>query len=93
MTKDAADDAADNVTVDSVGEKRPVGRPATGRAKTSAQRQKELRERRKEQGLVPLTIFVPEAMMTALDNFVRFKDLDKDTVVQRCIQRELMRKR
>lgn len=86
-------DLADIKTVDLLGDKRPPGRPATGHAKTGAQRQKELRERRKEQGLVPLTIFIPAEMMVALDNFIRFKDLDKDTVVQRCIQRELLRKR
>lgn len=72
---------------------RKKGRPATGEAKSGAERQKELRERRKEQGLVPLTIFIPKEMMIALDKFLRFKDLDKDTVVQRCIKRELMRKR
>lgn len=69
------------------------GRPATGEAKSGAERQRLLRERRKEQGLVPLTIFIPKEMMVALDNFIRFKNLDKDTVVQKCIQRELMRKR
>lgn len=74
-------------------EKKSRGRPPTGEAKSGAERQRLLRERRKEQGLVPLTIFIPKEMMIALDNFIRFKNLDKDTVVQKCIQRELMRKR
>lgn len=86
-------DAVDNKAVDVSGEKRPPGRPSTGHAKTGAQRQKELRERRKEQGLVPLTVFIPESMMVALDNFIKFKDLDKDSVVQKCIQQYVMRKR
>lgn len=69
------------------------GRPSTGEAKTSAQRQKEFRERMKQEGKVPLTVFIPHEMMVALDNFVRFKNLKKDDVVQKCIQREIMRKR
>ena len=69
------------------------GRPSTGEAKSGAERQKELRERRKEQGLVQLTVFIPKEMMVALNNFILYKDVDKDTVVQNCIRRELMRKR
>lgn len=69
------------------------GRPATGEAKTGAERQKEFRERMKQEGKVPLTVFIPQEMMVALDNFVRFKNLKKDDVVQKCIQREIMRKR
>lgn len=69
------------------------GRPASGEAKTGAERQREFRERMKQEGKVPLTVFIPEEMMVALDNFVRFKNLKKDDVVQKCIQREIMRKR
>lgn len=77
-------------------EQKPVkgrGRPSTGEAKSGAERQKEFRERMKQEGKVPLTVFIPEEMMVALDNFVRFKNLKKDDVVQKCIHREIMRKR
>lgn len=69
------------------------GRPPTGEAKSNAERQRAYREAKRLEGLVPLTVYIPTEMMVALDNFLRFKDLDKDTVVQRCIRRELMRKR
>lgn len=69
------------------------GRPSTGEAKSGAERQREFRERMKQEGKVPLTVFIPEEMMIALDNFVRSKNLKKDDVVQKCIQREIMRKR
>lgn len=83
----------DNNDEDTQESPRGRGRPATGEAKSNAERQREFRERMREEGKVPLTVFIPQEMMVALDNFIRFKNLKKDDVVQKCIQREIMRKR
>jgi hypothetical protein len=75
------------------GPKRPVGRPSTGKAMTSAERQRARRERLKASGVGFITVALPVDVLAALDKFVEFKDLSKDEVLERIIRREVMRKR
>lgn len=72
---------------------RQRGRPATGNAMTPAQRQARRREKLKEQGVGVLTVSISVDLLQRLDEFVKFKDVTKDAVVERLLRGQLMRKR
>jgi ATP-dependent Clp protease ATP-binding subunit ClpA len=72
---------------------RQRGRPVTGSALTPAQRQARRREKLKEQGVGVLTVSISVDLLDRLDEFVRFKDVTKDAVVERLLRGQLMRKR
>lgn len=68
------------------------GRPP-GDGKTSAQRQKERRERLRQLGIVALTVEVPADVAAALRKFVEFKDETQSEAVVRILRDRLLRKR
>lgn len=84
-------DAADNRTRElDVGGARRRGRPVTGKAMTSAERQAAFRVRH---GLVPMTVLLPADLVGAVNDYMRFKDLTKTQVFERLIRTQLLRKR
>lgn len=87
-------DAKDTATLDLVaGANRRRGRPTTGAAMTAAQRQAKRRERLRAEGVGTLTVTISVDVLERLDEFVRFKDVTKDSVVERLLRGQLMRKR
>ncbi|WP_150118998.1 hypothetical protein [Massilia sp. NR 4-1] len=86
--------AEDNRTIDLLGGfKRGRGRPITGEAKSNAERQRKRRQRLSTAGLVPLTVEIPKELFDGLTNFVRFKDISKDQVIERLLRQQLLRQR
>jgi hypothetical protein len=85
----------DNKTIDMLGEpKRGRGRPRNPEgAKTGADRQKAYRERKEAAGVGFLTVSLPLDLLAALDEFIRFKDSNKDAVLEKLIRNQLLRKR
>lgn len=84
----------DDKTIDLLGPiKRGRGRPATGAAKTSAQRQKERRERLRDDGKAFLTVHVDAKVLEGLKAYVRFKDITPDQVIEKLLRQQLLRKR
>lgn len=84
----------DNRTGDLLGGAvRQRGRPATGVAKSPAQRQADRRARLASEGKTSLTVEVSADAFAALASFVQFKDMTKDQVIERLIRSQLMRKR
>lgn len=81
------------LSLDLPGGKGRRGRYATGTAKTSAQRQAERRARLAEEGIGVLTVHVAQDVLDALDKHVKFKDITKDSVVERMLRNQLLRKR
>jgi len=75
------------------GFKRPVGRPITGRACSSAERQKRRRERLAATGVASLTIELPVDVLQSLSEFVRFKGVKRDDVICKLLRSQLFRKR
>lgn len=75
------------------GANRQRGRPATGVAKTAAERQAARRERLAQTGKGVLTVEVSQEVLEALDKFVQFKDENKGSVVDRILKGTLLRKR
>lgn len=75
------------------GVRRQRGRPATGEAKTAAQRKKEQRERLVSEGKVAFSCVLPIEVVEALDKFLQFKDETKDQLVERVLRDRLLRKR
>jgi hypothetical protein len=71
---------------------RQPGRPATGVAKTAAERQAARRERLAKKGKGVLTVEVSQEVIDALDKFVQFKDVTKGQVVDRLLRGALLRK-
>lgn len=87
---------ADNVTLellDAPGVRRQRGRPATGEAKTAAERKKAQRDRLAVEGKVTFTCVLPLEVVQALDKFLQFKDETKDQLVERVLRDRLLRKR
>ncbi len=84
----------DDKTIDLLGPiKRGRGRPATGAAKTSAQRQKKRRERLRDDGKAFLTVHVDAKVLEGLKAYVRFKDITPDQVIEKLLRQQLLRKR
>lgn len=84
----------DDVTRDLLGGAiRQRGRPVTGKALTSAERQHLRREKLKAEGRGTLTVDVSLDVINALDAFVRFRDETKGQVVDRILRGTLLRKR
>ena len=73
--------------------KRSRGRPATGAAKTAAQRQKSRRERLRDDGKAFLTVHVDAQVLEGLKAYVRFKDITPDQVIEKLLRQQLLRKR
>lgn len=73
--------------------KRGRGRPATGAAKTGAQRQKERRERLRDDGKAFLTVHVDAQVLDGLRAYIRFKDITPDQVIEKLLRQQLLRKR
>lgn len=72
---------------------RQRGRPASGSAKTAAQRQKERRQRLKDSGVASMTVQLPQEVIDAVHRFLRFKDETQDQLIERLLRQQLMRKR
>lgn len=84
----------DTKTGDLLGDlKRSVGRPLSGCALSSSQRQKLRRERLRASGVGSLTVELPLDVLDALTEFVRFKDIKRDDVILRLLRQQLLRKR
>lgn len=84
--------AVDTKTMEIEGLPKRRGRPP-GDGKTSAQRQKERRERLRQLGIVALTVEVPADVAAALRKFVEFKDETQSEAVVRILRDRLLRKR
>jgi hypothetical protein len=72
---------------------RQRGRPATGNAKSAAQRKRESRERLRQAEVGFLTVQLPLELIDGLREFVKFKDVSQDKVVERLLRQQLLRKR
>jgi len=91
-------DLADKATIDIFQPEKRLGRPVTGTAKTNAQRMREYRLRRKEQG-ARVVVQRPEQYQTYQDwesHLLEENDrltLERDTALARCdeLQRQLYR--
>jgi hypothetical protein len=75
------------------GANRQRGRPPTGLAKTTAQRQKDRRDRLREAGTGTITLHLPLEVIEAIHNFLKYKDETQDQLVERLLRSQLMRKR
>ena len=73
--------------------RRGRGRPSTGAAKTSAQRQKERRARLRDDGKAFLTVHVDAQVLEGLKAYIRFKDITPDQVIEKLLRQQLLRKR
>jgi len=87
-------DPKDTRTVDIGG---PVpgrrGRPPSGTAFTSAERQAARRKRLKEEARSAATFVLSDAVLVALARHVQFKDVTRDVVVDKILSQYLLRKR
>lgn len=83
---------SDPVEEGSVPVVRRRGRPASGEAKSGAERMRARRERLKAEGMVELSVHIPVDVMSRLDEFLKFKDETKEHVVERAL-RAFLRKR
>lgn len=84
----------DEKAIDLLGPiKRGRGRPATGAAKSSAQRQKERRERLRDDGKAFLTVHIDAQVLAGLKAYIRFKDVTPDQVIEKLLRQQLLRKR
>lgn len=72
---------------------RQRGRPATGEAKTAAQRQRDRRQKLKNAGVGSMTIQLPVEVIDAVHHFLKFKDETQDQLIERLLRQQLMRKR
>lgn len=66
------------------------GRPPTGKAMTPAQRKAKQRE---NNGLVVLSVEVSAEVFAALNEYMRFKDLTKNELIENLLIKQLLRKR
>lgn len=74
--------------------KRGRGRPpSNGVTMTAAERQKAYMERKREDGLKPLTVLVSDDLFQALEKYVEFKDMTKSEAIERIVHDRLLRKR
>lgn len=75
--------------------KRGRGRPPSGLApkSSSAERMAAKRERDRLSGIGTLTVSLPLDCIEALNAFIKFKDSNKDAVLEKLIRSQIMRKR
>lgn len=66
------------------------GRPCTGKAMTAAERKA---KQRQNNGLVVLSVEVTAEVFAALNEYMRFKDLTKNQVIENLLTKQLLRKR
>lgn len=84
-------DANDNKTGELVEPpKRPRGRPASGYAMTDAERKAVNRMRR---GTRTLTVELPPEVLDGLNEYMKFKGMTKNEVIEKLIRSQLLRKR
>lgn len=85
----------DNKTLELIDPpKRGRGRPRSAESRTSAERMRDMRARRLlDDGLKEITIRLPVELIAALDEFIQFKDLNKDAVIAKAIKSAVLRKR
>lgn len=76
----------DTATLDMLPQPKKRGRPATGKAKTGAERMAARRERLREEGRVEITAFVSVETAQRLDEYLKFKDVTKDETVDRALK-------
>lgn len=69
------------------------GRPKKTTSLTAAQRQAKRRALLRESGFGSLTVILPIDLLDGLDDFVRFKCLSKDSVIEKLLRSQLLRKR
>lgn len=85
----------DNKTIDMLGEpKRGRGRPVGDKpAMSAAERQRLFRERKAAAGMGFITVNLPLDLISKLNEFIEFKDLNKDKVLEKLIRTQLLRPR
>lgn len=76
-----------------VPEPKRRGRPASGNAMSAAERKRLQRQRAAEAGRGSLTVMLPLDLLQGLDDFVKFKDITKDSVIEKLLRAQLLRKR
>lgn len=64
--------------------------PTPRKYKNAAERVKAFREKR---GLVTLTVDLPAEVVEGLNEYLKFKDLTKNKVIEKLITSQLLRKR
>lgn len=72
---------------------RQRGRPATGKAMSSAERQKARRDRLRASGVGSLTVELPVDVLDGLNKFLQFRDETQDQLIERLLRQQLLRKR
>jgi hypothetical protein len=75
------------------GFKRPVGRPASGKAQSAAERKRASRARLRESDVGFLTVRLPLEVIEGVRRFREFKDLTNDEIIERLLRQQLLRKR
>lgn len=83
----------DDLTVELPGVPKRRGRPPTGKAKSSAQRQADRRARLAAEGVQPLTVQISGDVIERLRSLVEFKDETMSAAVDRILRAYLLRKR
>lgn len=83
-------DTNDRRTGELVPVKRKRGRPVSGSAMTPAERQAAYRARN---GLVPVTVELPDELVDELNEYLRFKDTTRNAVFEKLLRTQLLRKR
>lgn len=86
-------DKRDKVTATLPGVAAKRGRPATGKAKSAADRQREYRERLRNQGREIISVDLPLECSEALRKHVQFKDMTLGDAVEKIVRDRLLRKR
>lgn len=66
------------------------GRPPTGKAMTAAQRKQKQREMH---DLVVLSVEISSEVVEALNEYMKFKNLTKNQVIEKLLTNQLLRKR
>lgn len=86
-------DKRDKVTATLPGVAAKRGRPATGKAKTAAERQAAYRQRLLDQGREIVSVDLPVECSEALRKHVQFKDMTLVAAVEKIVRDRLLRKR
>lgn len=83
----------DDITAELPGVPKRRGRPPTGQALSSAERQKRRREKLAAEGRTLVTVDISEEVQQALSKYVEFKDMTLGDAVDRILRDRLLRKR